>query len=593
MRRSSFLPLSLFLLPGLLAACSQSSVQPADAAAITSLGEPPARLTAQAFDARTVPADHGRLRVSFIGDQPGLPRVGVRQVFLCGTGCVAVGATKSIAAPDDGRGTGELFSDSAFPAMRVDRIIVQPDPAAGEVVPFKTIRLAEPINVMAGARHEVFLTVRTVQTGAKRHLAVDYLADGQMPPTSADVVAYRPDRLLNAGGHFKLEPGSLPEATLLGLQTLDTGDVTSRVAVWPGTRLTKPAEVTLPVNEARLPTGLTWADYHVRVAGRKVGQPVVKGGAATFTTGELGDVQLATERLIVQADGERPVAVAEPARAEGVLTALSEDTSSCRTRLKSANTEIESLFAQGHSAVKTNACETSAPYMHVVVINRSDRDQTLHVPLVPVSGGYELRSIEQHGAGSMVAINATQWDGDYGVFAGGVGYPLWTLRTQNVNRKLTSNYEAFLAFQQQPADKSRGTSAEFHRGYSANSTLSGSATPSVNFNTHTYHVLGSTTSIVANGACSRSPGTTRETWSAAGIGLNRMVLASTTSDASTNDYEICAIFEALGYMNGALRLDGGGAAAMAWNGVHLNPLTGTNYLKYGNFRYLLNAMVWK
>ena len=560
---------------------------------MTKLGEQPTARTAPAFNAQALPADHGRLRVSFIGDRPSLPRIGVRQVFLCGTSCVTVGSTKSVAAPDNGRGTGELFSDSAVPAMTVDRIIVKPDPSAGEVVPFKTIRLAKPINVTAGGRHELFLTVKTVQTGARKHLAVDFLAEGQMPPTATEVVAYRPDRSLKAGGHFDLAPSSMPAPSLFSMQTLETGDVTSRVAVWPKISLKKPMKVTLALNEARLPVGLTWADYQLSVGGRDVGRPNVEGAVATVTTTELGDVQLTTRRLLVQAEGQRAVAVAEPAAA-GKITVLSQDTSSCRSRLKTANTEIEQLFAQGYSAVKTNACEAYAPYMHIVVINRADRDQTLYVPLVPVEGGYELRSIEQHGSGSLVAINATAWDGDYGVFAGGVGTPAWTLRTQNANRKLTSNYEAFLAFQQQPADKSRGTSAEFHRGVSANSTLSsGSTNPSVDFNTHTYHVLGSTTSIVANGVCSRSPGTERNTWSAAGIGLNRMVFASTTSYADTNDYEICAIFETLGYMNGALRLDGGGAAAMAWSGVHLNPLTGSNYMKYGDFRYLLNAMVWK
>jgi hypothetical protein len=591
MRRSSFLPLS-FLLPGLIALGSQSILQPANASATTELGEQPTALTAPAFNAQALPADHGRLRVSFIGDGPSLPRIGVRQVFLCGTSCVTVGSTKSVAAPYNGRGTGELFSDSALPAMTVDRIMVQPDPSAGAVVPFKTIRLAKPINVTAGGRHELFLTVKTIQTGARKHLAVDFLAEGQMPPTATEVVAYRPDRSLNAGGHFDLAPSSMPAPSLFSMQTLETGDVTSRVAVWPKISLKKPMKVTLALNEARLPVGLTWADYQLSVGGRGVGRPHVEGAVATVTTTQLGDVQLTTRRLLVQAEGQRATAVAEPAAA-GKVTVLSEDTSTCRSRLQSANTEIEGLFAQGYSAVKTNACEDFAPYMHIVVINRADRDQTLYVPLVPVSGGYELRSIEQHGAGSMVAINATAWDGDYGVFAGGVGNPVWTLRTQNVNRKLTSNNEAFLAFQQQPADKSRGTSAEFYRGNSANSTLSGSTTPSVNFGTYTYHVLGSTTSIVANGVCSGSPGTVRNTWSAAGIGLNRMVLASTTSYHDTNDYEICTIFQTLGYMNGAVRLDGGGAAAMAWEGVHLNPLTGTNYMKYGNFRYLLNAMVWK
>jgi hypothetical protein len=53
------------------------------------------------------------------------------------------------------------------------------------------------------------------------------------------------------------------------------------------------------------------------------------------------------------------------------------------------------------------------------------------------------------------------------------------------------------------------------------------------------------------------------------------------SNTTTTAYELCSVYEGLGVLGGAIRLDGGRSAAINWQGTTLNTLTGSDYLAFG------------
>lgn len=474
--------------------------------------------------------------------------------------------------------------------MTVNRIVVTPDPTQGAVLQGKSVTLPQPLILRAGERQEIFLSIRSVQRGASTHLEAAFLSAASMPPTVTDVTAYRPDRALNrpagAPSGVALLAGSLPAAQLIGLETLPAGGSAPRISVWPKLQTQVPMDVTLTLDPARIARGLTASDYHVQLGDRSTPTTDISGNTMTFKTRTLDRADVVTDRSVIETDrGER---IALPGQSLQSSSVSAQDTSACKNSLISRRAEYEQFFMNGYDAIRIFDCENVAPYMHIVLIDRSKRNRTVGLPVTPsvdYPGQYVLRPITSHGAGSAVAVNGFTWSGDDGTYVStGYGVPLGTLITDGIVRKKTSTTEAILGFQTQPADKSRGTSAEFFIG--ASSTL--------NFGAHNYNVIGSTTSVIRSGACNPNLDTTNlNRWSAVGIGYNRMALISSTSGGTATPRELCSVFEGLGYLDGAIRLDGGPSASMAWLGEHINPLTGAYYVKYGNARNILNALVWK
>ena len=178
-------------------------------------------------------------------------------------------------------------------------------------------------------------------------------------------------------------------------------------------------------------------------------------------------------------------------------------------------------------------------------------------------------------------MNGFTWDGDAGTGPDQTGTPKGTLYIDGgrVSPAYTGA-EAILGFQ--PTDRSYGT-------YALLFDKPAGTTPS--FGSYNYNTVPSTTSIIKNGACSRSP-TDAETdsWSAVGEGTGILLLASSVSGTSTTAYELCTIFEAMDIMDGAVRVDGGPSAAIFWLGSHLNPLTGARSLYYGSARHIPYAV---
>ncbi|CAM4419498.1 phosphodiester glycosidase family protein [Deinococcus marmoris] len=590
MSLSSRLVLPLLSLTALLS-CGRSPEVQGDPYDLALLNEQVGSVAAP-YDAVKGTAAQGRVRVSFLGDAPDLPAIGVRQVLLCGTACTTAGSAASVTATDDGSGRGVMFSDVAVVPGEIDRIIVQPDPKLGQAVAFKTIRLSQPIVVEAGERKEIFLSLKAVPENASSPMEVSFLGAASLPASSTTVMAYRPDRATAwpAGEAMGLAmaAGGSTDAQVFGLELQDTGGVMPRLAVWPSMKMNAPMKVSVNIDDKRLAQDLTAADYRVQLADGSSPKMTMKGNTLTFEAANLESAQLVTDRSVVEtSDGQR-IALPVQNIPLGAQQLSAQNTSTCKNRLISRRAEYEQFFTNGTDALRIFDCESVAPYVHIVLINRANRSRTVELPVTPsvdYPGKYVLRPITSHATGAAVAINGFTWSGDKGTaYSTGYGTPLGTLITAGTVRKTNSSTEAILGFERQAAGQASGTSAEFFVG----------ASSSLNFGTHNYNVIGSTTSVIRSGACNpNQDASTLERWSAVGIGLNRMALVSSTSSGTSTSRDLCSVFEGLGYLNGAIRLDGGPSAAMTWNGQHINPLGGMSYGVFGNARNILNALVWK
>lgn len=226
--------------------------------------------------------------------------------------------------------------------------------------------------------------------------------------------------------------------------------------------------------------------------------------------------------------------------------------------------------------IKIQSCESIDPNIHIAFINLKDGRIKYDIPLSVANTSsiphqLNLLRITSYAPG-IALINGFMWDGDQGVLSGGKGTAKGFLNTANIIRAKNT-------------DSGAGNKLTF--GVSSTKSLSffETSSPSYNFQSYGYNLTSSSTSVVKNGVCTTS--TENGRWSAIGANpsTGEVVMISSTSGGTTTAANLCPIFKAFG-INNALRLDGGPSAAMMMSGIHLNPLTGTYYLKYGSSRYI-------
>jgi Phosphodiester glycosidase len=588
-----------------LAACSSPPSAPdqnaqGDPFALTSLGEreeSTATLLAQGIQ---VKAPQARVRISFIADVSGLPTIGVRSVFLCGkgSGCTKVGEAKAVALRSDDSSQGSLYADAAVNIGSIERIIVQPDPKLGATVEFKTEKLGTPLVLEPGGRHELFISIARGKNDDKGKpdddkgkLRADFLVGGLVPNDVDNAFAVRADRAsrLDTGGgsSVSLEPGSADTTMLLATKAQETGGPSPRISVYPEGSLNKPARVRLKVDARRLPRGLTLADYRASVGGQEV-VITADGDGATLSANAMGDINLFTRRSVIETDSGNRYAVPGVTATKAPLGGLrtqANDTTTCANALVANRSAFESAFAAGNQAIKTNVCESVAPFVHIVLLDRSKTNRSITFPITPAAsaGSYQLRTISEHATSvnALAAVNGFLWNGDSGNGAGQVGTISATLFTNGVQRSVATANEAMIGFSQNTGS---GTGTKFLER----------STDGNNWGTFNHNLVASTTSIIKNGACSRTAGDGPSNhWSAVGIGPNRVALVSSTTGTKTESFELCSVFIGLNYTLGAIRLDGGPSTAIYYNGTHLNPLNLAEWVIYGSARRIAYAVAYR
>lgn len=188
---------------------------------------------------------------------------------------------------------------------------------------------------------------------------------------------------------------------------------------------------------------------------------------------------------------------------------------------------------------------------------------------------------------SGMTMNGFTWDGDSGINEG-TGYDdgyFYTSRTKYGNNRFGGGVGAGTSSGNKLVLGNRGTGNLGMAWYEL------SAVDAV-YQDYNYYVISSSTSIIKYGVCSTDALVNR--WSALGVNIYhpngpRMVMASSTSDGTTDAATLCAIFQALGMVDG-LRLDGGPSAILSPNGYPVNPLTGLNCLKHGSYRHISSVI---
>lgn len=245
---------------------------------------------------------------------------------------------------------------------------------------------------------------------------------------------------------------------------------------------------------------------------------------------------------------------------------------SCQQIISSnINAWIQQLRGTANGLLRISQCENIPPYMHIVLVDNtrtkvivaaekySANSPNNQVKLLPITDYIGVPRVKS-------GINGFVWDGDSGSSRGQQGTLIGNVVSGG--RVLSTaapgkNYYNFHFF------NNNTTNWQLTQG-------------PYNFPANLQTAVGSSTSIVKNGACSGQGNTDR--WSAIGSNNNYVTaMMSSTSGSEVNDKDLCPIFQSL-TMNNAIRLDGGPSAAIFWDNLHLNPLVGASKFYYGTAR---------
>ncbi|HEX8904808.1 MAG TPA: hypothetical protein VF771_08210, partial [Longimicrobiaceae bacterium] len=417
--------------------------------------------------------------------------------------------------------------------------------------------------------------------GHRGKVAARFVAAGEMPWESETMV-YDPVRggNLSLPGGFSLEMpvGALREPTVFGVAHYAGRGVSATYNVWPENELLESVQIRFPIDRSRIPEGMSMSDYGGRVNGAAA-QSSVSGNVATVTANAFGQIGMDTDVPWAETVGGRRLALRQPAG--GTPATPSIVANDCYYRLVNERANLYNLLANS-PGVYTSTCQSVPPYVHIIMVNlnRPELGQNgWGYPRIVfpgqqyTDGTFALREITTHMStltNDFAAINGFTWSGDTGC-CGGYGTPIGTVYMNGTRvSPWFSGTEVIIGFG--AWSPWTGTPHAFFERVNG---------ASINIGGYTDWMVPSTTSIVKNGACSRSPGGEVNRWSTVGIGNGVLVMASSASNTTTTAYELCSIYEGLNVLGGAHRLDGGPSAAIWWQGTTLNLLTGTDYLTFG------------
>ncbi|HZG44266.1 MAG TPA: hypothetical protein VEY93_15055 [Longimicrobium sp.] len=442
------------------------------------------------------------------------------------------------------------------------------------------VRLDEALRLEPGTRTDIYLSLSPVGTSGNVQTRV--VAAGRMPWESTTMVMdpARGGRMTLPGGfEMEMPVGSIDKATVFGVAEYRTGGVSSLYGIWPESEVNEPVTLRFPVNRTRIPQGMQMSDYGGRINGADAASSV-QGNVATVTAAaSLGQVRMGTSVPYVETTGGQMMASrvsaltsTEPAGEVGAVV-----DNQCYRLLYNDRAYLMSLASQ-NAGVLIRHCENTPPYVHIVLVNLS-RGALSYYPRIHFPGRrisnttFELREITSHLASftnDFAAINSFLWEGDTGC-CGGTGTPVGTvyMNYERVSPWYTGT-ELMIGFG--PYNPTYGTPTKFFER---------PAGTSLNLAGYDEWMVPATTSIIKNGACARVPGGEVNRWSTVGIGSGVLLMASSVSNTTTTAYELCSVYEGLGVLGGAIRLDGGRSAAINWQGTTLNTLTGSDYLAFG------------
>jgi hypothetical protein len=491
---------------------------------------------------------------------------------------------------------GSTVAEAAVDLGEVTHVVLLP--AQGAQTTYRLqgekLALAQPVRLERGLRTEIFVALDPV--AGSNDVATRFVAAGPVPSGAGAVMVAEPGRggtmTTRNGFSLALGPQSMDVPTVYSVVEHDVGDVAPLLEISPQGALRGTGTVRFRADPGRVPRGLAMSDFGVRMGGRSLNHTMA-GSNVSVDVSSLGLMSMGTSKGRVElADGTRmalPPAPAASVSPGGPGHAITVD-NACSRSLVSQRANYYGLV-QRNMGIRIFDCEDKPPYVHIVLVNMQYPGSTYYPHILFPGTWYSntntflLNTISSlasnYGGSAFTAINGFYWNGDEGTAAGQTGTPAGHVYIDGVRRGSSiSDAEAIIGFTR--SSQTGGTSAAM---------FSKPAGGTVSLGTYNWNAVPSTTSIIRNGACSRSAGEGgSNTWSAIGFGRGILVLVSSTTGSSTTAYELCSVFEGLDVLGGAIRLDGGPSAAIYWQGNHLNPLGGMAWWKYGNARHLAYAI---
>jgi hypothetical protein len=530
----------------------------------------------------------------------------VESITLCQVeSCYSINHNKNINLSDldDSMGTpltGALVPSGHYTQISVKLSAQQSEGAVGLVA--ETVKFRKPIILENQLRTDIFLAVESA-TPEKANLR--FLTSGLVAPDVVEPFIFEPGHtaLLSLPSGFRLElsPDSLDKATIFSWNEHDVLDISSFYSFYPEVNLKKPAKVTLPVDMNRMPERLSLSDFQLQLNGDMVNLAPLKTSsmasvpsALLYELPVLNTFKLTSTQPSVQTSDGKSYGYPRP---DSLLMPADADVSVCaRTLATNLTTYIGQLSATPPT-LRIMDCEGIAPFVHIIMVDlnsnflaplgNKDRWGKIALPTTKnAQGEYLLKTISQHASSvnAIAAINGFTWAGDRGTGPNQTGTFQSTTYIKGVKVGSRSGAEAIIAFSEPRvrADDSAYTLSKLF-------DKAANTTPDLSF--YNYNALGSSTSIIKNGSCSRVANEGEvERWSAIGIGNGRLVMVSSLTGKRTTAFELCSVFRALNATGGTIRLDGGPSTAIYYKGSVLNPLAFPTSTIYGSQRRILNAI---
>jgi hypothetical protein len=518
-----------------------------------------------------------------------------------GNQCVRLVTTSSPALGSIENDMGSTIAEAAVELGEITHVVLLPSSGAQTTYRLQgeKLALAQPVRLEPGLRTEVFVALDPV--AGSNDVATRFVAAGPVPSRAGAVMVAEPGRggTMTTRGGFSLElgPQSMSVPTVYSVVEHDVGGISPLLEISPQGALGAKGTVRFRADPGRVPQGLAMSDFGVRVGGNSVNH-TMSGNNVSVPVSSLGLMSMGTSKGMVEfADGTRmalPPAPAGSVATDGPRRAITVD-NTCSRRLVAQRANYYGMV-QRNMGIRIFDCEDVAPYVHIVLVNMQYPGSTYYPQILFPANWYTntntflLNTIatlaSTYGGSAFTAINGFYWDGDEGTAAGQTGVPAGHVYINGARRGSTiAGAEAVIGFTR--GSQTGGTAAAMFNKASGGT---------VSLGTYNWNAVSSTTSIIRNGACSRTAAEGGDnTWSAIGFGRGILVLASSVSGTSTTAYELCSVFEGLDVLGGAIRLDGGPSAAIYWQGNHLNPLSGMAWWKYGDARHLaygIGAKAW-
>lgn len=493
--------------------------------------------------------------------------INLGMISVCSTtACYRVNAPPATLDVDGtGAGTSAVVSELTVPKARISSIHI--DELPGSNVSGSLVNLSGPLDLtQSSIGGEILVVIEKRREKKGTQFSISSAASGLLREHGKSIY-YHPSAattaVLTDGVEVSIPAGATQAPHIFNVAVLNTGDKYPIVDIFPVVRLRQSAEIIFRPSK----------------------------GASQLSMGTESPTQKITfsETGVLRANNiERP---SSSSTSTSTQTAADQQ---CVELLTQHNLPL--LQAMGTTGiVYTNLCADKPPYVHIAIANKNfnggSQLNLYHGPrdvLGPSPNKrpwIELKKITSYGIthGSAVLINGFTWEGDPGVVANNqglaLGYVEQSYNILGLNRVGGGANPADASDSQKRGmiwvrgcEPAWGTGADLplFNGY-------------CNY-MQPWIIVSSSTSIVQDGNCSTDD--LRKPWTAFGTtGSGLFVFMSSASGTSTTAAEMCGALKALGGLN-AIRMDGNTAAGMMIDGIHKNPLTGTDSFIFGTARHI-------